>query len=78
MKVICINNNGAPELSEGHPYEVSECKWAIDAYTLEARPVDPADGLNVAYYMWRFIPCSEIDETELVNERKPETVTVTA
>lgn len=74
MKVICINAKGTSlPLIEGTLYEAVQSKEFTDSYTLVGVPsvVDPSDGfLVVAYRKHRFIPLSDIDETELAKQRE--------
>lgn len=71
MKVICINNGPlknsigkvwcAPELIEGHTYTViNEIK---NSYTLKEVSIE--EGNFHGFNKDRFIPLSEIDETEI-------------
>lgn len=61
MRVICIDNTGAPELIEGGEYSV--VKENDKAYFLEEQHVCPEDGHpNTWYLKWHFLPCSEIEE----------------
>lgn len=69
MKVMCINNSGAPELEIGNTYTASQCDEWDDGYVLAEMPVDPADNEPTAYFKWRFMPW-ESDETELIAERE--------
>lgn len=70
MKVLCINQNwikkvgSEPEPICGHIYTVIDCQewYGHDYYRLEELPVW-ADSAH-------FSPLSDIDETELVNERE--------
>jgi len=76
MKVMCINNgklrnhlgkiNSAPELIEGETYTVIGISNTGHGYILlEVKHGEQFSGFTKE----RFIPLSEIDETELVNQR---------
>ena len=80
MKVICVNNGNiktsrnemvsAPELVEGKTYTVEQCEFTLSAYHVLEMPFDPSDGYPVIYSKSRFIPCSTIDEMELLEQRQ--------
>jgi len=74
MKVICIDASGKGvgpkgfDIEEGHIYHV--CDEFVDngilAYSLSEDPHRDEWGFSA----YRFIPLSEIDETEMVNEKQ--------
>lgn len=80
MKVICIDssnqlNDGTPDVIEGQIYTVIGETSAKQSYILEG--MDRGDdcicdlGYGIGgYRKTRFIPLSEIDETELAKERE--------
>lgn len=63
MRVICIDNASAEELTEGDVYTVIGENPSGAGYYLEE--VEPTGGYW-GFRKYRFVPCSEIDETELV------------
>lgn len=77
MIVICINNGpminsiglikSAPELIEGNPYTV--IYETHNSFRLAE--TEPGTGYT-GYNKRRFVPCSDIDETELIRERQTE------
>lgn len=79
MKVICVNNgpmigrdgdvSSCKELIEGKVYNVNDSKYNSDAYEVDGHRFCPEVGGYVDYYKSRFIPLSEIDETELAEQR---------
>jgi len=75
MKVICIDAKGTEldpvKLVEGKSYEVTQCKQFQESYHVHGvTPYKEAiTGCSVVgLYKSRFIPTSNIDEMELVNE----------
>lgn len=76
MEVICINNKRGEQVSaerlikEGVTYAASQCPVYRDCYRLAEVPVDPLTGRLVAFTKKRFVPLSNIDETEIAQERE--------
>lgn len=74
MKVVCIDSSNRTEnfaerlLKEGNVYTAHQCACFIDCYQITEVPYDTLDGVFVSFKKDRFIPLSERDETELVNE----------
>jgi hypothetical protein len=81
MKVICIDasnqqNDGTPNVIEGDIYTVIGETDTCEAYILEELKRGlHQDGTECGYCKKRFIPTSEIDETEF--ERNYDTVKIT-
>lgn len=73
MKVICIN--GVPKhqlalpIPEGVPLEADQCYRYSDCYIIEGYEY-AKNGAPVSHTKCRFIPLSDIDETELVNTKE--------
>jgi len=83
MRVICINNKklppyneDCPELIEGNEYNAFEVIGRPFEYDIENHLYDPKDGVRCGYLKSRFIPLSNIDETELRNINTKEEVGV--
>jgi len=75
MKVICIDNKpDCPELVEGEVYTARQSDAFADSYKLRECPYDPIDGVITSYRKERFIPLSQIDEMELLEQRQTELV----
>lgn len=81
MKVICIDDKNAvdgsgdiPELKEGAEYEVAQCLFNDGCYAVQGISLQFGGYLNNSYLKSRFIPLSEIDETEMVRESLTEKV----
>lgn len=76
IRMICINNktiNNIPNkdlvyLKEGETYEgfIVEKEFFRDGIVRDAFYISPLIGFAIE----RFIPCSDIDETELINEKE--------
>lgn len=66
MKAICINNSGVKELKEGNVYTVIKVLPPVfihEGFLLQEIKSKHYTG---AYLSNRFIPCSEIDENEII------------
>jgi len=75
MKAICIDAKGTEsdpvKLIEGKSYEVTQCKHfheSFHVYGITPYKEPVTNALVVSLYKSRFVPLSEIDEMELVNE----------
>lgn len=77
MKVLCINNKPIRGLANGHLEMIQEgAIYTVDTNVnscvlyvlLEATRIEP-DGEIIAFSKKRFIPLSDIDETQLIKER---------
>lgn len=69
MKVICIDNKGAEELTEGNDYIVEQ--FLLSVFDLPMYYLIGFNRLNAAgsrygYDVNRFVPLSEIDEMEFI------------
>lgn len=75
MKVICIDtsagtNTGAiPPFKEMELLTLGPCPFSDSACYVIEYPND-INGLIKYWYRYRFIPLSDIDETELIKERE--------
>lgn len=73
MKVICIDAaNHIPSaiiIPEGEVVNVSQCPIYSNGYDVLKYPNDK-NGRAISYRKTRFIPCSDIDETELLHQRQ--------
>lgn len=69
MKVICIdgvaNSSASFNLPEGIPLEVDQSRIYDDAYLVYGYEYDPVFKCRQHWGKRRFIPLSEIDETEM-------------
>ena len=73
MKVMCIDEKGQknanmPKIPFGKIVEVSQCSYIEYCYTVAGYEAD-ADGIPNCYDKKHFAPLSQIDETELVEQR---------
>ena len=76
FKVICIDNKDGSNkvasilLVEGKTYNVSQSPIWGDSYIVDGILFNPKNGHTICFKKHRFIPLSEIDEMELVNNNK--------
>ena len=71
MKVICIDgkaNKTSFNLPEMVPLNATQSSLFPLSYIIEGYEIDPTDGFSVHWRKRRFIPCSNIDETEMERE----------
>ena len=73
MKVLCVNmsiltNPVVPKLIEGNIYTASQAIIEKD-YNIEESPY-ATNGNPCSYDKRHFIPCSDIDEMELIEQRQ--------
>jgi len=76
MKVICINGidkHGIPIIPEGATVTATQCPVYPDAYDIAEYPYN-SNGVITAWGKRRFIPLSQIDEMELLEQRQTELV----
>ena len=73
MRVMCIDAKpiraSVQLLEEGKVYDAEQSDVYPNSYFLGNEFIDPMDDKCVHFGKRRFIPCSEIDETELVNQK---------
>lgn len=73
MKVICIDGKPkhpmAIQLPEGAVLHATQCNYYPDCYDIIGYERG-IDGRPISHRKIRFIPLSDIDETELVNEKQ--------
>jgi len=77
MKVICIDASGlyphTPPIQEGQVYTTDghpDNDFYHEHYCLAEIPTMCSNGYRYGYFKCRFIPVSDIDETELIRERQ--------
>lgn len=76
FKVICVDASDRTEnfasrlLVECNTYMASQCPDFNYCYELLEVMYDPNDGRPVSFKKDRFIPLSEINELELINEKQ--------
>jgi hypothetical protein len=76
MKVMCIDASspsGLGRLKEGVVYTVSQCPVYKDNYDVKELPLGE-NGYPISYGKFRFIPLSDIDETELASVREQDKI----
>ena len=73
MRVLCIDNVGAPGLVEGNVYTATQSIDYEDAYDLEEIPVEPVYNYPVSYRKCRFILLSN-ENVEISEEIKSNTI----
>ncbi len=73
MRVICVDatgiGNSCEPLVEGLPYTAIDELEVDGKNYYELQEYKMNNGKRCIWSTWRFIPCSDIDETELINER---------
>ncbi len=75
FRVICVDSNGAPELSESEVYSVLHQRvnqyWGNLGYRLLEATPNEAGTIHTEYFdAKRFIPLSNIDEKELSTNKE--------
>jgi hypothetical protein len=76
MKVLCVNNDFPPNgkgWSGGRECGIGSIYSVIDTFTFPDDGVaayELAEDPEYAYWVGNFAPISDIDETELVNQRE--------
>lgn len=76
FKVICIDNkpNAAStcriELVEGQIYDIYQSPSFANYYRVKGLEIHTDSGVITNYGKFRFIPLSNIDETELIKQRE--------
>jgi hypothetical protein len=77
MRVICVNDKVVNPFCNypkfGEVVNVSQCDVRDDHYDVQEYPLD-INGNPQSIAKYRFIPLSDIDETELIKERELEKV----
>lgn len=77
MKAMCIDDTGhipqAIVIPVGETVTVSQCPVYNDGYDVVEYPIS-RDGNPISYKKFRFIPLSDIDETEMIREYQTQTV----
>lgn len=86
MKLLCVNNKPLPgtyniphvlaAIKEGETYEGYQVCTVLPGGKGSTGWRIPSISMNLCYNLIRFIPCSDLDETTLVNEEWEEKVCV--
>jgi hypothetical protein len=75
MKVMCIDaslgrvSGTIPKFKEGDIVTASQCSISKDSFTISEHPLNKCGG-SISWCKKRFIPCSGIDEMEILEERQ--------
>ncbi len=73
FKAVCIDDSGCSMLKDGAVYDVAQSYYYVDCYSVPKAEYE-LNGTWFHYYKKRFIPLSEIDETEFERETLKQTV----